>query len=108
MRMGMVINIKPECISEYKRLHADVWPEVLTRLKASNISNYSIFLREPENLLFGVWDYSGDDFEADMACISEDKKVQDWWKICGPMQVPLESRESSEWWANMEPVFHLE
>ena len=54
-RMGMIIGIKPEKIAEYKALHAAVWPAVLAKLKEANVSNYSIFLREPENLLFGYW-----------------------------------------------------
>ena len=29
-------------------------------LSAANIHNYSIYLREPENLLFGYWEYTGD------------------------------------------------
>ncbi|MEP5194295.1 MAG: L-rhamnose mutarotase [Roseobacter sp.] len=64
-RMGMMIGIKPEKISAYKRLHADTWPEVLAQIKDINIRNYTIFLREPENLLFGYWEYDGTDFEAD-------------------------------------------
>lgn len=107
MRMGMVIGIRPEDIPDYKALHADVWPEVLAQLRSANISSYSIFLREPENLLFGVWDYTGTDFEADMAQIAEDPSTQRWWKICGPMQVPFDSREKGEWWVKMDEVFHL-
>ena len=69
-RMGMVIGIAPERIAEYKTLHAAVWPQVLARLAAAHVSNYSIFLREPENLLFGYWEYHGKDFDADMAEIA--------------------------------------
>ena len=50
-RMGMVIGLKAGEIAEYKRLHAAVWPEVLARISACNIRNYTIFLKEPENLL---------------------------------------------------------
>ena len=106
-RMGMVIGLKPEAIAEYKKLHAEVWPEVLARLKQSNISNYSIFLREPENLMFSYWEYTGEDFDADMAAISEDEVTQKWWSVCGPMQRPLETRGNDEWWAGMEHVFYL-
>ena len=66
-RMGMVIGIKPEKIEEYRKLHADAWPEILDRISRSSIRNYSIFLREPENLLFGYWEYHGEDFAADAA-----------------------------------------
>lgn len=64
-RMGMVIGVKPEMIAEYKRLHAAVWPEVLALISDCNIRNYTIFLREPENLLFGYWEYHGTDFSAE-------------------------------------------
>ena len=105
-RMGMVIGIAPEHIAEYKRLHAAVWPAVLARLAASGIRNYSIFLREPENLLFGTWEYHGSDFEADMAKMAADPKNQEWWAFTIPCQKPLESRKEGEWWAMMEEVFH--
>lgn len=51
--MGMVISPKFAEIANYKALHANVWPAVLARVHARHIRNYSIFLREPENLLFG-------------------------------------------------------
>jgi len=105
-RMGMVIGLREEDIPEYKRLHADVWPEILKRLASSNITNYSIFLRQPENLMFAYWEYLGTDFEADSKAIAEDPKMKEWWDICGPMQVPLETRAEGEWWASMEEVFH--
>ena len=60
-RMGMVIGVKPEHIAEYNRTHAAVWPEVLARITDANIRNYTIFLREPENLLFAYWEYHGED-----------------------------------------------
>ena len=69
-RMGMVIGIKAEHIVEYKRLHASVWPNVLERIRLSHVRNYSIFLREPENMLFGYWEYHGSDFAADLAAIA--------------------------------------
>lgn len=105
-RMGMVIGIKPEKIAEYKRLHAAVWPEILAKISEANIKNYSIFLREPENLLFGYWEYHGSDFQADMAKIAADPKTQDWWKLTDPCQTPLASRAAGEHWTMMKEVFH--
>lgn len=107
-RMGMTIGIRPEDIAEYKRLHADVWPSILERLSKSNITNYSIFLREPENVMFAYWEYLGSDFEADSQLIADDPNTKKWWELCGPMQVALESRAEGEWWASMEEVFHLD
>ncbi|MFT5742215.1 MAG: L-rhamnose mutarotase [Paracoccaceae bacterium] len=105
-RMAMVIGIKPEQIPEYKRLHANTWSEILAGITDCNIRNYSIYLREPENLLFGYWEYHGTDFAADGAKMAADPKTQEWWDICMPMQDPLATRADGEWWAMMEEVFH--
>lgn len=107
-RMGMMIGIAPDKIDEYKRLHAAVWPAVLEQLRKAQVKNYSIFLREPENLLFGYWEYHGEDFAADMAQIALDPETQRWWTFCDPCQVPLASRGEGEHWAMMESVFHMD
>ena len=88
-RMGFVLGIKPEAIAEYKRIHAAVWPDVLATISACNIRNYSIYLKEPDNLLFAYFEYHGTDFAADSAKMAADPKTQEWWTICSPMQVPL-------------------
>lgn len=105
-RYGSVIALKPEKIDEYKRLHANVWPDVLAKITASNIKNYSIFLREPENLLFSYFEYHGDDFDADMAAMAADPITKRWWAVCIPCQTPLEPRGEGEHWASMPEVFH--
>jgi L-rhamnose mutarotase len=107
-RMGQIIGIDPDRIAEYKQVHAAVWPQVLARITACNIRNYTIFLKEPENLMFAYWEYHGTDFAADMAAMAADPETQRWWRLCEPMQRPLETRKAGEWWAAMEPVFHLD
>ena len=104
-RIGMVIGVRPERLEDYKRLHAAVWPDVLAMISACNIRNYSIFLKEPENLLFSFFEYHGTDFSADMAKMAADPKTQEWWAVCMPCQAPLETRKDGEWWAGMEEVF---
>ena len=86
--------------------HEEVWPEVLDTIRHCNIRNYSIYLKH--DLLFGYFEYHGSDFEADMAKMAADPKTQEWWKLVGPMQLPLESRAKGEWWASMEEVFHFD
>ena len=107
-RMGMVIKIKPEHIEEYKRLHAAVWPDVLKMISQCNITNYSIHLNEQERLLFGYWEYTGDDFSADAARMAADPITQKWWAVCMPMQAPLATRKEGEWWSMMDEVFHID
>ena len=104
-RVGMVIGIRPEKIDEYKRLHADAWPGVLAQIRASNIRNFVIYLREPENLLFGHFEYHGDDLDADMAEMAKDPVTQEWWTHTDPCQQPMGSAKAGEHWVYMEEVF---
>ena len=110
-RYGSVIGIKAENIEEYKRLHADAWPDVLKKIKECNIRNYSIYLGELEKdkyYLFSYFEYVGEDFKADMAKMAADKTTQKWWKHTDPLQVPIPTRKKGEWWVDMEEVFHCE
>ena len=106
IRIASVIGLPPENVEVYERLHADVWPGVLDRLTASNITNYSIY-RHGE-LLFSYMEYLGEDLEADMAAIAADPTTQEWWEVCMPLQRPLESRKEGEWWKEIPEVFHLD
>ena len=36
-RIAQIIKLRPECIAEYKKVHAAVWPEVLKQIKDCNI-----------------------------------------------------------------------
>lgn len=105
-RMGLCIGLKSEAIAGYKRLHAAVWPQVLATIARCNIKNYSIYLKEPENILFAAYEYHGTDFAADMALMAQDAKTREWWALTDPMQTPFGHRKDGEWWARMEEVFH--
>lgn len=107
-RIGSMIGLQPGAVQRYRELHAAVWPEVLARIEASNIRNYSIFLKEPENVMFSYFEYIGLDFEADMQAIAADPRTREWWAVCGPLQAPLATRRKGEWWASMEEVFHAD
>jgi L-rhamnose mutarotase len=104
-RMGQVISLKPGAVAEYNRLHAAVWPEVLQVIHDAHIRNYSIFLKEPENLLFAYWEYHGTDFDTDAKTMLADPAMQRWWEVCTPLQEAFATRKSGEWWAMMQQVF---
>ena len=110
-RYGQVLEVKPEKIEEYKRLHADVWPGVLKQIKECHIQNYSIYLGEIQKgrwYLFAYFEYAGDDFDADMARMAADPTTQKWWDVCMPCQQPVPTRREGEWWHTMEEVFHVD
>ena len=107
-RMGWVIYLKPEKKQEYLDLHADAWPGVLKKISDCNIRNYTIYLREPENLMFGSFEYHGENFEDDMAKMAADETTKKWWALTDPCQTPLESAAPNEQWAPMREVFHCD
>lgn len=105
-RFGQLIGVRPEHFERYKKHHAAVWPEVLDMIKKCNMQNYSIFYKD--DMLYAYFEYTGNDFAADMARMAADPKTQEWWSIMEPMQKPVDTRKSGEWWANMEEVFHID
>ena len=108
-RYGSVIGIPEASIAEYKKLHADTWPGVLKMIDQAHIDNYSIYLGEVapgEHYLFSYYEYTGKDFDADMAKMKKDKTTQEWWTHTDPLQKPLPTRKEGEWWAQWEEVFH--
>lgn len=110
-RIASIVAVKPDRLEEYKRLHADVWPDVLRMIKQCNIENYSIFLRrlpDGQPYLFSYFEYTGVDYAADMAKMAADPTTQKWWSVCKPCHTPLPDRAPGEWWATMQEVFHLD
>jgi L-rhamnose mutarotase len=110
-RFGMVTGLKPEKVAYYKKLHAAVWPAVLSKIKACHIRNYSIYLQKIDGkyFLFSYFEYAGTNFERDMARMAADTNTQRWWKETDPTQNPLpEAAAQQKIWQNMEELFHTE
>ncbi len=107
-RMAMVIGIRPEKVALYRELHANPWPAMNAALSAANIRNYSIYLREPENLLFGYWEYTGSDFAGDMRVLDQLAVSKKWLALTDPCQERLKSAPESEWWSAMPEIYHLD
>ncbi len=106
-RFGQMIGIGPErIIEEYKRYHAEIWPEIAQANSAAGLTNYSIFLHG--TTLFGYYEYVGpdDEYEARMQQVAQAPRMQEWWAIMKEMQVPRDDRGPDEWWSTMEEVFH--
>ena len=106
-RVGMVIELDGDKIDEYKALHADSNAGVRDLLTKYHIRNFSIFLREIGGRWyeFGYYEYTGDDYEGDMARLDAEPRNKEWLKVCDPMQIPLPGEES---WAVMEQVYFNE
>lgn len=109
-RFGGVIELKEAELAEYKKLHANAWPELLQLLTENNLQNYSVYLTQFDNgkyYLFQYFEHVGTDMEGDFKNLSANPVTKKWWAITDPMQIPLESRAEGEHWKLMEEVFHM-
>jgi L-rhamnose mutarotase len=61
---------------EYKRRHAALWPELEQLLKQTGIEDYSIFLDEETNYLFGVLKISN---PLAMNDLPNHRVMKKWW-----------------------------
>jgi L-rhamnose mutarotase len=105
-RFAFVVDVVPEKRDEYVRLHADVWPGVEALLSAHHVTNYSIFLIE--NTLFGYYEYTGDDHEADLAVVDDDPVTREWLALTGPCQTPFgRAAAPTDGWRRLEELWHL-
>ncbi len=107
-RFGQTLGLAPNRLAEYKRYHAEIWPEIADAIRTAGIRNYSIFHRGGQ--LFAYYEYTGpdDEYEARMAALAEAPRMREWWDVMEPMQVPDPERPAGSWWSDAEEVFHLD
>ena len=60
-RIGLLFQVRPEKLEEYKRLHNPIWPDLAAELRAAGIRNYSLWL-QPDGTEFGYLEC--DDWQA--------------------------------------------
>lgn len=53
-RVAFKMQLHSGKVAEYKRRHDELWPELRELLNKTGVRNYSIFLDESTNSLFGV------------------------------------------------------
>jgi L-rhamnose mutarotase len=109
-RFGSVIGLKAEKKDYYNKLHAEPWPEINAMIKKCNIRNYSIYEVELDGrlYLFSYFEYTGDDFKADMAKMAADPKTKEWWAETDPCQIRLPGTPDGEQWLSIPQVYHLD
>jgi L-rhamnose mutarotase len=52
-RVCFTLQVKPELLEEYRRRHAQVWPDMLAALAGAGWNQYQLFLRD-DGLLVGT------------------------------------------------------
>ena len=75
-RVAFKMKLKPGFKKEYIKRHNEVWPGIVELIKKSGISDYSIFLDEETNILFGVQKVEGAVSSQDLGAAEIQQK---WW-----------------------------
>jgi L-rhamnose mutarotase len=96
-RFGFKMKLRPGFKEEYRKRHAEIWPDLVKLLKGEGLGNYSIFLDEETNTLFAYQEQTGVNSSQDLGTT---EIVQKWWKYMAdimeinpdnsPVTIPLE------------------
>ena len=95
-RIAFKMKLFPGFEAEYIKRHDEIWPDLQQLLKQSGISEYSIFLDEETNSLFGVLNITD---AKNIDDLPHHEVMQRWWKYMAdimesnpdhsPVSVPL-------------------
>ena len=97
------MHLLPGQADEYKRRHDEIWPELLTLLRESGVSDYSIHLDPETNILFAVLCRTDDH---GMDKLPDHPVMQRWWRHMADI---METRASNEPVATpLVPVFLMQ
>lgn len=55
MQIAFKMMLHAGCQAEYKKRHAEIWPEMILLLKSKGVYDYSIFHDPETNCLFAVY-----------------------------------------------------
>ena len=75
-RVAFKMKLFKGCEDEYKKRHDEIWNELKDLLKQTGIKNYSIFLDEETNFLFG---YLTIDDVKKLDDLPKERIMQKWW-----------------------------
>lgn len=105
-RHGQITRLLPEQRLAYLQLHAAVWPDVEATIAACNIQNYTIFT--VGDVLIAYFEYTGSDFEFDMARMAADPVTKQWWSLTDPCQESWFGESAVSKWTDATEIWHLE
>jgi L-rhamnose mutarotase len=107
-RYCLTLDLKddPKLIDEYKRYHADVWPEIKASILRAGVAQMEIYLLA--NRLFMVMETDASfSFEKKAEADAADPKVQAWETLMWRYQQALPQAKPGEKWMRMEKIFSL-
>ncbi|MHB1455976.1 MAG: L-rhamnose mutarotase [Armatimonadota bacterium] len=103
IRKAFIMQVFPDTHAEYEKRHNPIWEDLEATLKSHGAHNYSIFLDEAANLLFG---YVEVEDEARWDAIAKTEPCQRWWKYMG--DVMPSNPDNSPVARDIREVFHMD
>jgi L-rhamnose mutarotase len=106
----LTINLKddPEIVERYRRYHREVWPEVQDSLRRAGVERMDIHLLG-RRLVMIVEMRDGLDYRAAFKeHAASSPRVVQWEELMKSLQEPVPDAPAGDWWAVMEPVFHMD
>ncbi len=104
-RYCFLLQVRPDLLAEYRARHAEVWPDMLRALKATDWNNYSIFARA-DGLLVGY--VESDDLERAQAAMARTDVNSRWQADMSRFFILPDGRRPDEGLVLLEEIFHLE
>ncbi|MBO3744742.1 L-rhamnose mutarotase [Streptosporangiaceae bacterium NEAU-GS5] len=80
-RVCFLLRVRPELVDEYRRRHAEVWPEMRAALSATGWHNYSIFVADDGQVIGYV---ETDDFEGALSGMAATEVNARWQRQMAP------------------------
>ncbi|HEY8477278.1 MAG TPA: L-rhamnose mutarotase [Chloroflexota bacterium] len=102
-RRAFLLRVRPGKEEEYKRTHANVWPELIEENRRAGIRNYSIFMHG--NLLFGYMEV--EDYEKAMEYLGKSEVQRRWQELHADI-LETEVKLDEAPLTLLEEVFHQE
>lgn len=99
------LRVDPSRLDEYRERHRAVWPDMLSALRDTGWSNYSLFLRE-DGLLIGY--VESEDLAAAQAAMADTEVNGRWQEWMAPLFVDLPGAHPDTSLELLPQVFHLE
>ena len=103
-RICFVLQVKTELLAEYKERHRAVWPEMISALRETGWSNYSLFLRA-DGLLVGYLET--ENFERARAAMASREVNDRWQRDMSRFFVQPQGLLPDQAMAPLEEVFHI-
>jgi L-rhamnose mutarotase len=108
-RHVLTVNLKddPAAVEAYRRHHARVWPEVLDSLRRAGVRDMDIHLLGRQLVMVVELQDGLDVTRVFAAHRTSSARVAEWEALMKALQEAVPAARPGEWWATMEPVFHL-